>query len=289
MNYLLHIVAVSAIYSILALATNILLGHGGMLSLSAAAFYGLGAYTTAILTMRSYVEFPLALVAAMALTGAVAWLAARPILRLRGDLFVLGTLGLQVLVQSFLANATSLTGGTQGIGGIPSAAILGLTFDSPAAFAALAGLVTIATIALFRLVEYSPFGLLLQSTRDDAKAAEALGKDVGTIRQRAFVLSAAVSGAAGALYAGYARYVDPSSFGTLESIFIISCVVLGGAGSSLGCVLGAVVLVVFPELLRSLHIHDGQAAQIRQLLYGVLLILCLRWRSQGLFGKYRFD
>lgn len=289
MNYLWHILNMVGIYAILAMSLNLAVGYGGLLSLCHAAFYGLGAYVTTLLMVGAGLSFFPALGCAIVIAAVLSFIIAMPSLRLRGDYFVLATLGFQIIVFSILYNWVGLTRGPYGVSGIPVPQIFGIEVDSVARFfvftAALGGI----SMAVLWLLAHSPFGRALRAVRDDELAAAALGKNVTMLKTIAFVLAAAFAAVPGALFASYMRYIDPTSFTLTESIFVVSMVVIGGAGSFAGPLAGAVVLVLLPEALRFLQIPDSVAANLRQVVYGLLLILLMRFRPQGLMGEYDFE
>ena len=289
MNYVLHILILVSLYTILGLSLNLALGFGGMLSLCHAAFYGIGAYASALLMMKIGMPFLPSFLAAVVLTGGVAWLISIPASRFHGDFFVLATLGFQMIVASILHNWTELTKGPYGIPGIPKPTIFGFHFNSPEWFFSFAMLICAAVYFMIWRLAYSPFGRTLQAVRDDEVAALALGKDVVRFRRTAFTIGGALAGCAGVLFAGFATYIDPTSFALDESVFVLCVVIIGGAGNLRGPVLGAVILVLLPELLRFLSIPDAIAANGRQIIYGLLLVLMMRFRPQGIAGKYAFD
>lgn len=289
MNYLWHILVMINIYAILAMSLNLVVGYTGLLSLCHAAFYGVGAYATALLVMNAGLPFTLAVATAIILTVLLSLIIAIPSLRLRGDYFVLATLGFQFIVFSLLNNWTGLTRGPYGISGIPAPRVLGFEantvfrfFVFSAVFAGLCGVI-------LRLLLISPFGRLLKAIRENEVAAEALGKNVPSLKTIAFALGAAFASVSGALFAGYLRYIDPTSFTLMEGIFILSIVVIGGAGSFAGPIVGAAFMIVLPEALRFLQIPDAVAANLRQIIYGLLLMVLMRVRPQGFLGTYGFE
>jgi branched-chain amino acid transport system permease protein len=148
--------------------------------------------------------------------------------------------------------------------------------------------VGITYLVLERIVN-SPFGRVLRAIREDEVATAVVGKDVQRHKTIVFVVGAFFAGIAGSLYAHYIAFIDPSSFTVMESITILLMVVFGGMGSLTGSFLGAVVLVVFPELLRFLGMPSSVAAPLRQMIYGLLLVLLMLWRPQGILGKFKWQ
>jgi len=289
MTYLWHILVMINLYAILALSLNLVVGYTGLLSLCHAAFYGIGAYATTLLMINAGWGFFPALGVAILLTILLSLIIAIPSLRLKGDYFILATLGFQIIIFTILYNWVSLTRGPYGISGIPIPVVFGITINSVFRYFLFSGLITgLCGILLWALVD-SPFGRVLKAIREDDIAAAALGKHVPALKVTAFAVAAAFAAIPGALFAGYMRYIDPTSFTVMESFFIVSIVIIGGAGNFLGPLVGAAFLVLLPEALRFLQIPDTVAANMRQIIYGLLLILLMRYRPQGFLGEYGFE
>jgi len=289
MNYLFHIAVMILLYIMLGLSLNIVIGYSGLISLCHAAFYGLGAYTSTLLIVKAGWPFLPSAIAAIILTGLLAWILSYPAVRFHDDFFVLVTLGFQMIVFSVLYNWTDFTRGSFGIPGIPRPSFFGFTANSPWALGLLVGLFTLLVIFIVYRLLQSPYGRALQAVRDDEIAARSLGKDVAFFKRSSFIIGGMLAALPGLLFAGYASYIDPTSFTINESIFIACVVVIGGAGNLRGPIVGAVVLVLLPEILRFVHIPDGIAANMRQIIYGLSLMLLMRFRAQGIAGQYPFD
>lgn len=288
MNYLLHILVLVNIYAVLSLSLNLLVGYAGLLSLCHAAFYGIGAYTGALLMVDAGLGFWSALPLAVVMTVLLSFSISVPALRLKGDYFVLASLGFQGIVFSVLRNWTSLTRGPYGISGIPQPTFFGIEISSPLAYVFFTGAIALVCVGLLHLIGHSPFGRALKTIREDELAASALGKNVFRLKVKAFAISAGFAAVPGVLLAGYLSYIDPTSFTLLESIFILSIIIIGGTGNTSGPLLGAVLLIFLPEALRFLGVPNAIAANLRQITYGLILIIVLRFRPQGLSGEYRF-
>ena len=289
MSYLLHISIMICLYAILGLSLNMVVGYSGMLSLCHAAFYGIGAYVSTLLMIKAAWPFLPSLLAAMVLAGIAAYLISIPSVRFHGDFFVLATLAFQVIIFSLLYNWTDLTKGPDGITGVPRPSMLGLELSSPLAFLALSALMATGVWLLSRQLLQAAYGRTLQAVRDDELAASALGKDTRSLKRRTFTLAGMLAAAAGVLFATYTSYIDPTSFTLDESIFVLCAVIIGGAGSLHGPIVGAAILVALPEVLRFLRIPDPIAANARQIIYGLTLVLMMRFRPQGIAGGYAFD
>ncbi len=287
MNYVFHLLVVLCIYIALAQSLNLAVGYGGLLSLSHAAFYGIGAYLSALLMLAGWPFLGSMATAALAV-GLLAWFVALPAARLRDDFFVLVTLGLQMIAFAILYNWEDVTRGPHGLS-VPRPSPFGPDLAKLPTFVLVAGIGASLCVAFVWWLTNSPYGRMLQATRDDEIAATSLGKDVLAVKRSAFAWSAGTAAIPGAIFASYAGYIHPTSFGLSESIFILCLVVIGGAGNIRGPVVGAIVLVLLPEVLRFLRIPDAVAANVRQILYGLAIIAMMRLRPQGIAGKYAFD
>jgi branched-chain amino acid transport system permease protein len=199
------------------------------------------------------------------------------------------TLAFQVVVFTLLYNWLGVTRGPFGIPGIPRPSFFGLRIDSLLSFS-IFGLVCTGIVVTFLSVVFrSPFGRALQAIRDDELAASALGKKPLAFKIRSIAIASSVSALAGALYATYLTFIDPTSFTLDESILMLSMVIVGGTGNVRGPIVGASILVLLPEALRFVAIPESIAANVRLMIYGLLLVFLMRFRPQGIAGKYQFE
>jgi len=288
MAYLEHILILISIYTILAISLDLLVGHTGLLPISHAAFYGIGSYTSALLAIRLGVPFILGLLAGMCIAGLLSLLVSLHALRLREDYLAIATFSFQVIAFSLFNNWTRLTKGPLGIMGIPKPDIFGATINSSHLLLALSITLAGFSYAVITAIASSPFGRVLHAIREDELFAQSLGKNTFKYKLTAFTVSAALAGAAGSLYAHYVTYIDPTSYTVPESILVISMVIIGGAGSRWGPLVGAVTLVSIPEGLRLVGLQGPAAANLRQMIYGALLVVTIMIRPHGLMGKRGF-
>jgi branched-chain amino acid transport system permease protein len=265
------------------------MGYGGMLSLCHAAFYGIGAYVSTFLMMNAHWPFVAGLFAAVVGVGLLAWVISFLATRLHGDFFVLGTLGFQMISFAILYNWVAVTQGPYGIPGIPRPSLFGMSVGTPAAFFLLAFFAMVLCCGLTWWLTASPYGRVLQSVREDEVAARSLGKNVNALKRSAFAWAGAIAAVPGILFATYSGYIDPTCFGLEESILILCMLVIGGAGNFRGPLVGAVILVLLPELLRFLHVPGSISANLRQIIYGLGIVVMMRFRPRGIAGKYAFD
>ena len=289
MEYLLHVLILIGIYIILSESLNLIAGYTGMLSIAHAAFYGVGSYVTALMALNFHTSLLVNTLCAMFVGGILGALIGIPSLRIRDDYFVVATFAFQVIAFSVFNNWVSVTGGPMGLPGIPQPVIFGLRISSHFGFLVLVGCICALTFWITYRIVRSPFGRILKVIREDEVFAQAAGKNVAVYKVLIFVIGAGLASVAGVLYAYYVSFIDPTSFTVMESILIISMVIIGGAGSLWGPVIGAVVMVTLPELLRFIGLPSSVAANIRQILYCGLLVVLMMWRPQGLLGEYAFE
>ena len=286
MEYIFHILIMLNIYIMLVLSANLTIGMANLLTMCQAAFYGIGAYIGTFFLMQFHLPF-IAIVAIVALvTGAFSFLVSYASVKLKGDYFVLATMGFQLIVYTILYNWTPVTRGPYGIPGIPGIRLLGLwELSGVYAYFGLSLVLMLVVVLLFNNLHDSPYGRTLRAIKADETTVESMGRNVVATKAWAFFISAAVAGVAGVIYASYVSYIDPTSFTLDESIFIISALFIGGIGNVKGPVLGALFVVLLPELLRFVGLPDAIAANLRQIIYGLALVLVVYFRPQGLFGK----
>ena len=288
MEYLLHVLVITGIYIILSLSLNLILGYTGLPAFGHAAFSCIGAYTSSLLALQYGISPWIGLILGACLAALLGLVIGLPSLRLKGDYLALATFGSGVIVYSVAKNWVSLTRGPLGLPGIPGFELFGFPLNSIISYLILVALfVLLAYVAIWRIVS-SPFGRVLRGIREDEIATLAMGKDVDRHKLQVFITGALFAGIAGSLYAHYITFIDPSSFTVMESITILLMVVFGGMGSLAGSFMGASVLVILPELLRFLGLPSAIAAPLRQMIYGLLLVILMLKRPQGLVGAYRF-
>lgn len=273
--FLLHLMTSVAIAAILALGLRFLLGVSGQLSLGQAAFYGVGAYGSALMTGAG-VPF-IAAVPLAACAAGVSSLVLIPVTRLRGPYLAVATLGFSIVAYLVIKNEEWLTGGSLGMMGISRPVLFGNRLRDPAhVYWLCAAVAALVYLALGRL-ERSRFGRAALAIREEEDAARASGLRVTLIKSQCFVVSAFVSGLAGALFAHHIRYLGPADFSFWKSIEVLIMVVIGGVGSAAGAVLGAALVVLLPEWLRAI-------GDYRLLMFGAVVVALMLTGSGGLAG-----
>ena len=285
MEYLLHLLILIGIYVMLSQSLNLSAGFGGMISLAHAGFYGVGAYTAALLSVNFQLPFLMVLPVAMLLSGLLALIVSAIALRTIDDYFIICTLGIQVVVFSLMNNWMSLTRGPLGIPGIPGVELFGFGIESKWTFL-LFTLFFVALMFFFlKKLTATAFGRTLRALSEDEIFTQSLGKNVYLSKVIAFTVGAMLAAVPGTLYAHYISYIDPTSFTVDESIFILSIVIIGGMRNLWGSVIAAAFLVLLPEALRFVGMPNAIAANMRQIIYGGILIFMMFRYSRGFVGR----
>ncbi len=286
MEYLVHIGILVGIYGILGLSLDLVVGFTGLLSVAHAAFYGIGAYVVAILLVGYGVGFFPAVMLAIVLTAVLAFLFGIVLSRFRDDFYALVSMGFATIVFSIFLNWQDVTRGPLGIPAIGRPEMFGFEFSSNIAFLILCAIFLAVVWFVSNFITTSPFGRVLRAIREDEEAIRVFGYNTVIYKLAIFVISAMMASVAGALYATYITYIDPSSFALGESIFILALIIVGGLANHEGAFVGALFMILLPEILRFVGFPSDIAAQMRQFTYGVLLILFMLYRPKGLVGKY---
>jgi branched-chain amino acid transport system permease protein len=299
MNYVLSLFIYLNIYAIVALSLNLVVGYCGLLTLAHAGYFAVGGYAYAIATLQWHWEFGPAVILAALLAGILSLAVSLPAWRFKGDFFVMVSLAVQALLFSLIYNAAdtnatlgswkNLTNGSFGIPGIPKPIVLGFQFQTIASIAWLTCLVALICGGVCWLLLSSPWGKLLRAMRDDELVTRGLGKHTRWAKVQAFAIACGMAGIAGALYAAYVNYMDASSASLDQSVLMLCMVIVGGVGNFRGPLVGAFLLLAIPEVLRFVAIPDTIAANLRMMLYGVLLVVMMHVRPKGVAGEYRID
>jgi branched-chain amino acid transport system permease protein len=281
-TYVLGILVTLAIYGMLAVSLDLLIGYTGLFTIVHGALFGAGAYASAILALGYGFPFWAGALGGIVTGAVISLLIAIPSLRVSGHYLVLASFGVQEVLSGLYLNLDSMTGGPGGLRGIPRPTIFGMTVQSNGAYLALYAVILLVIFALLLRLVHSPFGLLLKAVREDEMAPQALGKDIVALKVKAFVLAGAIAGLAGAMYGHYVTFISPESFDVHASIFVLSMVLIGGMGTLYGALLGAAVLVILPEMLRFLPIGSSDLGPVRQIVYGAILVAFCFMRPRGL-------
>lgn len=275
MDYILHLAILICIYTILAQSLSLVAGYSGQISLAHAGFYGIGAYTTALLSVNFGMPAFANLFVALLISGLIAFVVSKVAVKTIDDYYIIITLGIQVVIYSIMNNWQEVTRGPLGIPGIPSINLFGFAFESKVSFLILSAFFMVLVWYLLHHITSSPFGRVLRALSEDEIYTKSLGKNVYNAKIVSFVISAMMASIAGVLYAHYISYIDPTSFTVDESIFILSIVIIGGMRNLKGIFFATVFLILLPEALRFVGMPSSIAANMRQIIYGIALIVVI--------------
>jgi branched-chain amino acid transport system permease protein len=286
MEYLLSLVVFAAIYSIAALSFNLLIGHAGIFSVAHAAFIGIGAYATGILTTRAIGLFPLAWVLGAAIAAAVGWVFARATLRVSGDYMVVASFALLVIFSQVFTNWTTITGGGTGLPAIPRPGFVdGEWLGSNLLFCLLCLALTALMYFVSHRLVYSPLGRVLRALRENEDAAASLGKFVRRFRAIVFTVSSAMAAVAGSLYAHFMSYISPLDFTVHLTVLILTMVIVAGTSRLWTVPLASALVMAITDGVRYVDLPEQIAPGAQQILYGLLLVLFAVLRPEGLLGR----
>jgi branched-chain amino acid transport system permease protein len=285
-NYYLQLFTLSGINIILALGLNIILGFTGLLALAHAGLFGIGAYTSALLVMRTGLSFWIALPASAAFAALIGGIVGVCSLRLKGHYLAIATAGFGIIIYQIFLNWISLTKGAAALGDIPPPnpillpGLGAISFETRVAMYFLILAATVLTIFICARIKHSRIGDAFLSIREDEIAAEVMGVPTFRYKLLAFVLSAAFAGLAGSLYAHYTSIIAPEMFHLFETVTTLLMVVSGGLGSIAGVIVTSIFFTLAPELMRELQDY-------RMIAYGALLVIVMIFLPEGLAGAFR--
>ena len=286
-NFLIiHLATLVLIYGILAVSLNLIMGITGLFDMGHAGFFGIGAYTTAILMANFNLPWIPAVLASILMAGLVAWVVGIPTLKLRGDYFAVVTMAAGEIARSVFSNWMDVTRGPLGISNIPDISFLGIDFKPGLPFFGLALFLLLIVVFISQRLIFSPFGRILKGIREDEGAGvEALGKNSYSNKIFIFVIGSGFAGLAGSLFATYISYIDPSTFTLMLTNFILLIIILGGKGNSIGAVIATILFVVLREGTRFIGLPTSIAAPLQQWIFGLLIILVTIFAPRGLFPE----
>ncbi|MCX7821857.1 MAG: branched-chain amino acid ABC transporter permease [Syntrophobacterales bacterium] len=264
------------LYAILGISLNLIVGHTGLFNLGHAAFYAIGAYTSAILNTKYHMPILSILPLSGFTAGLFAFMVMRPIIHLRGDYLCIVTIGVGEIVRIALVNNIfGITGGSNGIFGIARPELFGYVIRSPHQFFYLIWIFLIITVVVFKRLEHSRVGRAFNCIRDDEIAAQGCGINVASYKLTAFVIGATWAGMTGNIFATKMTIISPESFSFWESVIMFTIVILGGAGSIEGTIIGAFLIIGLPEIFRDL-------SSARMLVFGLAMVIMMILRPRGL-------
>jgi branched-chain amino acid transport system permease protein len=276
-EYLLSISIITGIYVVMLSGLSIFLGYGGQFSFAQAVFYGIGAYTSALLVTRLGVPVWIAFAVSGILAGAIAFALSSPIIRLRGYYLAMATLAFTQIFHVLLIEQFQLTGGPTGVYGIPAFRIFAIDFSTAPRFHYFVWFVVVVTIVFTRNLMNSRVGRALKAIQASEDAATILGINTSGLKTKIFVLTGITGGIAGSLFAHYVSYIAPGNFTHSLSIWVVVILAIGGVRNIFGVVVGAAFTTIFPFLL-------GRFQQYNMLVFGIVLILVLKFLPGGISG-----
>jgi len=281
---ILHLLVIACIYGILSVGLNFMTGSTGLFHFGLAGFYGIGAYTSALLA-KAGVPFLLCLLGAIVFTGFVSFIIGIPTLRLVGDYLAVVTMGLGEIARAVFKNWVSLTGGYMGLRNIPKASFLSFEAQTRLSYLIFAAVALLLSLIVLQSLLYSPFGRVLRAVREDEMAAQAIGKNTFNFKMWSLVIGSGTAGLAGAIFAHYINVISPADFVMWLSFFILLIIMLGGLGNYVGGLVGTFIFVFVREGLRFVGLPPSISAPLQQLIFGLLLIFATIYLPQGIIPE----
>lgn len=278
MEYLVSLAVLVGIYVILSASFNLIIGFGGLISIAHPIFFALGAYTTGLLAIHFDLHPVLAVLAGGALAFCSSVMLSLPSLRISGDYLLITSIGFQLGLLEVIKHL-GFTGGASGLGNIPNV-VEGSSRS--AVFAVVSCAIAAAVVWMIRWLLTGPYGRVISAMRDDELAFSALGRNAMMIKLALFAIGSGFAGVAGGIYAFYYQYISPDQFEILQSAMLLTMVVVGGMGSHLGPVVGAVLLLLLPQAISFLNLPPSVMAPLQGVIFTTLVIIFLFWRPQGL-------
>ena len=285
MEYGIHILIMIGIYVILAVSYNVLLGFVGIFAICQAAFYGIGAYISTLILIHLGWNFIPAMFLGMIGAAIISLCVGIPALRIHWDYMAIFSFAFQMIIYHLLINLVGITRGPMGIAGITKPNLFGFTFSSKISFLILTVVFVVIVLIICRQIDRSPLGRVFRGIREDEIAVKSLGKNTTRYKVIAFAICGSLAAISGSLIAHHISYISPFQFTLSESFAILCMVALGGTGNVWGAAVGAVILIAIPEALRFLPIPSTMIGGIRQLIYGLALVLMMMFRQQGIIPE----
>jgi len=286
--YFIHLLILIGIYLILAISLQLAIGFAGLLNMGHIAFYCVGAYTFALLSL-SGLPFLISFLSAGIAAMFFGFLLSFAVNKLKGDYLALATLGFSFVVYAVALNWISLTRGPLGLPGIPRPEIFNFSFSDNVYFLILVLIIALISYFIIKKITISPFGKVIEAVRDNELAARILGKNAFKIKSIALAVSAFFAGLAGALYVSYITFIDPSSFTLTQLIPVLCIVIIGGLASLKGTIIATVILTLLPESLRFVGFPSSIIGPARQMAYALILLLILIYKPKGFYGKVELE
>jgi branched-chain amino acid transport system permease protein len=275
-----------AIYVVLAGSFDLIIGRGGMFSIAHAAFFAIGAYSVGLLTTKLSVPVILAWILGALICAVLSLLLAAIAVRVSSDYLIIASFGFLTIVLAVLSNSDSLTGGNVGVSNIPAPSAFGKIASTDEQYVVVYCVLALLIVLALLYLAHSPFGRSLKAIRDNSSGAESLGKRPNAAKLWVFSISGAFAGIAGAMYASYISFVSPDAFGNQVNVLIFAMVFVGGAGSIIGAVVGAIVLTWIPALISLASLPANVLGEVEQAAYGLVLVVMVTAIPGGLAGAF---
>jgi branched-chain amino acid transport system permease protein len=282
--YFTHLLILIGIFLILALSLQLSYGYSGILNLGHISFFGVGSYVSALLSING-IPFLLSILASGIISGFFGYLLSLPVNKLKGDYFIIITLGFSFVIYAILINWIEITNGPFGLSNIPRPNIFGYNCYNNISFLFLVIFFLLISYFLIHRICTSPYGILLEAVRDDELAVRSLGKNTFKIKGISLTISGFFAGVAGCLYVSYIAFIDPSSFTFVNFMPILLIVTIGGLASLKGTVYATIMIILFPEILRFIGLPSSILGPMRQIIFALMLIIIINFKPRGLFGK----
>ena len=281
MEYIYSVLILIGIYTIMASSFNLIIGYGGLISIAHPIFFALAAYASALLNLRLGVPIPLAVVLGALFSAGMSVMLSLPSLRVSGDYLLIASIGFQLGFVEVIKNLefAGAAGGLTGIASLYSGPTRSLAFTVTVLIAAA------AVVWLVHWLTHGEYGRAIQAMRDDEECFASLGRNAMAIKITIFAAGSGLAGLAGALYAHYFQFLSPEQFGIVQSALILTMVVVGGMGTTLGPIVGALLLTALPQAITFLNLPPSVMAPVQGMLYTGLVLVFLFLRPAGLVGK----
>lgn len=281
MEYIYSVLILIGIYTIMASSFNLIIGFGGLISIAHPIFFALSAYASALANMHFGVPVPLAILLGTLFAAAMSVMLSLPSLRVSGDYLLIASIGFQLGFVEVIKNV-DFAGGA---GGLTNIASMYSGSNRSLAFVATILVIAIAVVAFVHWLTRGEYGRAIQAMRDDEECFSSLGRNPMAIKITIFAIGSGLAGLAGALYAHYFQFLTPEQFGIIQSALILTMVVIGGMGTTLGPVVGALLLTALPQAITFLNLPPSVMAPLQGMLYTGLVVIFLFVRPAGLVGK----
>lgn len=283
MEYLIDIAKLFLIYSMLTISLNYLLGNAGIMYVGHIAFFAIGAYSTAVLTMVYFTSPIIAVLVGLIIASLLSFFLGIVTARISGHYLLIASLGICEIFRS-IVNNVKITGGAQGIT-VSQKIIVSTKITADTQITFLIVFFFLLEVIFFYYLDKSPKGRIFKALRDDKILVTLYGYSINKLKTEALIISGIWASIAGSLFAYFSQYIDPSSFTIMDSLILLVVIIIGGIGSIKGSLLGAALLIILPSVVRLIEIPVAVIAPLQQILLGIILIILLILKPKGIFGK----